>query len=1427
MKKIILCSVLSLFSILLIEGQSNQQKSRVNFYDIQKAFYQQWEGKEPKPGQGYKQFKRWEAFMEPRLSSENGEFINASQIMWEEMNAYRKDYNRDGKIKPGCSTAEWTELGPRKVQQSDKPINEHGRISFIRFNGEKDIYVGSSSGGIWKSENSGNGWKPLSDYNLNLNDLCAMGVSDLLFTKDNSGNDIMLLATGDPIIQWDGGFNSNPYSLGLLRRGVDDDDWVPVNINDFPGNGYYTDIAIRKLIAHKSGLYFTSTKGLYRSSDGGLSWNKIANTSGENLYDILILPDYESTNPDDFNNDLIYISTNTGKVLQKTIQNLSDDMNWTIVLNSFGARVAMAASSKITGENGGKDYFKLYAVVAEPYPIAPSYKPSKLVGVFSTDTKTNEFTKVFSQYNLLGRYTKLYEQDDQNTGQGWYDLAIVVDPLNPETVYLGGINLYKSINGGQKWIEIAGGSGEEPINYIHYNEAVLFDESNLKTKTFTLNMEDAMFKRPKKMNNEGICEKEDGMYYYETHLFETTVAEGNTMEFSIFPLSEDPLTKGYMYIYEEDDNIEEDCPIQPTGITNSGTFRFKGLEACKTYKMLITSEDPQKEGKVKIELYSPNDFEILKPNSGYCLERSKQDIHYDVHVLKFGPDNKTLYVGTDGGISKTSNGGSSFEVLSDGLGITQYYAFGNKDDLIVAGSQDNGVNKTNTTSNTTNNIWKHIQLGDGGECEMTNDAETGKTILYFGDYHGKVYRADDVDNIVDNTSFTSIICTPKNFSGEGFNVTNESPSFITRALQLDLTNNNRIYVGHENIWYHNNKGIPDATANKGWKKISIPGISQAIYTMKIDQTGQKCFVTKGANLHYSNNFSNTNPTFTSTIPGENSTWISDIEIDENNGDRIWLSYSGYDANNKIRYSSDGGKIWTNTMQSSDLPNLPVNTLVYDENKDILFIGTDVGIYAGNTTNLAQGTGKWVRVSPINGDKRFPNVIVSELEIINGGVNGDILRAATHGRGIWETNIEDVICCIRTDTPGYIEFTDEAYCNIQNSYGKVNETLSMIITLTDPGPKDYTLNITEYPSMEGTAFGFVFEDLKWTTTGIKTIELILGEGEECIFTWEIEIFDDPLCDDEAYVIKNEPVCPAEDFSAEIVFPDHKSDCFTYRLYECPGTTPIQTGTGETEENSILLDNLSAGQYRFSYNDEYYNCEDEIYFSLNQIAPFNLNIEYTSMPTTGSDIYIEGACNITATLTYDFGLNNEPDNPYTISWYSSNTNTESNTINGSSGTQNVDFHDINYKSFSIPDDLCFDHYIIIKDANGCVWTYTQSSSIQASSSDCEPGTQEDNNNGDNLASKTQTDNETYLYLLPTPFKKTLNLNFNVSGQTEKSHIKIVLYDLSGKIQETLYDNSIMNNKEQNISINMKNRPAGMYLFVLETETGERIIKKGIKF
>jgi hypothetical protein len=127
-------------------------------------------------------------------------------------------------------------------------------------------------------------------------------------------------------------------------------------------------------------------------------------------------------------------------------------------------------------------------------------------------------------------------------------------------------------------------------------------------------------------------------------------------------------------------------------------------------------------------------------------------------------------------------------------------------------------------------------------------------------------------------------------------------------------------------------------------------------------------------------------------------YVSSIYIDPADGNRAWVSYSGYAANTPgtpghvflvVFDPATGTSTWTDL--SHDFGDLPVTDLVRDDATGDLYAASDFGV-----SRLASGTTTWTSSAP-----GLPNVEVAGLEIV---VGERVLYAATHGLSAWRLNL---------------------------------------------------------------------------------------------------------------------------------------------------------------------------------------------------------------------------------------------------------------------------------------------------------------------------------------------------------------------------------------------------------------------------------------
>lgn len=229
-----------------------------DFYDIKKSAGKYFDIKGKSKGSGYKQYKRWEWFMEERVFPSGELSLVNSSLLYNEIRSFRKKY-------PFSKTAyENWEPVPMKVFDN---VDGHwspgtGRIDRVMVDplDPSVIYIGAPTGGLWKSTDGGLHWEAKTD------DLPSIGICGIAI--DFSNTDIIYIATGDG----DGG---GTYSSGIYKSTDGGDTWTALGLT-FP---IENNIEGKKLLMHPDNpdiLFFTSSIGIYKTTDAGNSWRRVA-----------------------------------------------------------------------------------------------------------------------------------------------------------------------------------------------------------------------------------------------------------------------------------------------------------------------------------------------------------------------------------------------------------------------------------------------------------------------------------------------------------------------------------------------------------------------------------------------------------------------------------------------------------------------------------------------------------------------------------------------------------------------------------------------------------------------------------------------------------------------------------------------------------------------------------------------------------------------------------------------------------------------------------------------------------------------------------------------------------------------------------------------------------------------------------------------
>jgi photosystem II stability/assembly factor-like uncharacterized protein len=281
------------------------------------------------------------------------------------------------------------------------------------------------------------------------------------------------------------------------------------------------------------------------------------------------------------------------------------------------------------------------------------------------------------------------------------------------------------------------------------------------------------------------------------------------------------------------------------------------------------------------------------------------NMHGDIHDIVFDVnDSDRMYVGTDGGVYRSWNGGTTMEIV-EGLPLSQFYhiSVDNEEPYnIYGGLQDNGSWYGPSTSSGGINArdWNSIGGGDGFRVLK----HPTKQIIY-SEMQGaaNVWRYD-----VENKLIKTIQPLPK----KGYEKLrfNWNPPMAISSHQPD-----RFYMGSQ--FLHRSEDMGDT-----WTIISPDLTTNDKSKQEQEDSGGLSMDNSGAENHTT--------IFT----------IAESPLDEN---VLWV---GTDDGN-VQVTTDGGKTWTNTI--TNISGLPANTWVYHIEASSHDKATAYVVFEGHTT----------------------------------------------------------------------------------------------------------------------------------------------------------------------------------------------------------------------------------------------------------------------------------------------------------------------------------------------------------------------------------------------------------------------------------------------------------------------------------------------
>lgn len=355
------------------------------------------------------------------------------------------------------------------------PSNMGGRTRTLMWDPNSDagnrVWAGSVTGGLWYNEDiteSFSSWYPVDDFMSSLSISCM--------TYDPNNTQTFYAGTGEAptaIITYR---ESSGRGVGIWKSEDGGQSWnLLESTEEF---AYITDMEIRDEEGESviyagvaSGKYKGAdhqsqpTDGLFRSSDGGESWEQV-------------LPNITGLNTPYTPSDIALGAD--GRIYLGTMRNIDGFGGGVLMFSDDGTEGSWTLNEdyKIQIESGMGDYYLPGRVM-----LAAAPSDDDIVYAIIGAGYENGFEYYHGNFVLRSEYKGEYweemnlpDNDPTWASLSWHAFTIEVDPNDPDHIFMGGLDQYHSLDGGNTYAHVSSwalmyyGGGDE---YLHADQHVI------------------------------------------------------------------------------------------------------------------------------------------------------------------------------------------------------------------------------------------------------------------------------------------------------------------------------------------------------------------------------------------------------------------------------------------------------------------------------------------------------------------------------------------------------------------------------------------------------------------------------------------------------------------------------------------------------------------------------------------------------------------------------------------------------------------------------------------------------------------------------------------------------------------------------------------------------------------------------------------
>ncbi|GMQ30379.1 WD40/YVTN/BNR-like repeat-containing protein [Algoriphagus confluentis] len=765
------------------------------------------------------------------------------------------------------------------------PTNMSGRIVDIEVaNNPNTYYIAAASGGIWKTTDNGQSFTPIFDHQS------ALGIGAMALSA--SDNNILWVGTGE-----DNSSRSTYAGSGVYKSTDGGQTWQHMGLVHSQHIGQ---ILIHPTnpdvvwVGSMGGLYSKNKeRGLYKTTDGGKTWKKVLYIDDNTgIIDIQIHP----TNPD----VLLAASWERFRQAHDFIGNGKSSAIW-------------------RSEDGGNTWKK----AVEGFP------------------------------------------QDEFVGRIGFDFA----KSNPDVVYALLDNQGKSDK-----------PAPEPRRRGNQQQ----EENPIKIEDFkSMSLEEALALEDKRL---------------ETFLRRNQFATHYTPSELKRQLKTGKITTAQIADYN---GGAVDANAAMFGQPIIGAEVYRSVDSGKSWQLVSESDIRQLYntygyyfGEIRVSSSDENEVFVLgvpllvSRDGGKNFSRTDSvgRPHSDHQAMWINPkDSKHILLGNDGGLYRSYGGGAIWDHLNTQMPISQFYSIMVDQATpynIYGGMQDNGVWYGKST-NKPEDPWEPLLGGDGMVVAVdTRDND----IVYTGSQFGNYMR-------INKKTGERRRITPGHDIGNAPNRWN----WRTPA-ELSYHNQDIVYMGSQYVYQSLDQGntwatiSPDLTKNQ--KSGNVPFATLTVVEESPLEFGTLYAGTDDGNVWITRNNGGNWTSLNAGLPQDR--WVSSISPSKFKEGRVYITLNGYrfdEFNTYVYMSEDYGKTWKSIK--GNLPEEATNIIIEDPKMpNLLYLGTDQGLYVsldeGKNWNLFQG--------------EIPNVAIYDMVIQE---RENHLVVGTHGRSVYVVDLKQI------------------------------------------------------------------------------------------------------------------------------------------------------------------------------------------------------------------------------------------------------------------------------------------------------------------------------------------------------------------------------------------------------------------------------------